>query len=266
MAGMGSWRAADVKFHHLDIQQLNGMSNSCYRVAIVDPELSSVEPQVLLYRKFECEIVSRDLESTVFGCMAEAGLGPKLYYQDEHYRLEGFFKGKALTVWELANPYFNAACAELIYKFHHEAGIADSVAHLAPLNKQRLGIDIAIDEWGPKSIERIPRMREQVNNSSLSEEDKLKILHALDVTEEVCLFPGFQQFFARLVEREDVIFSHNDVQENNILKALSNNEKVLLIDYEYANWNPLTYDLGNYLNEHVCDNAHPEGCGIAYYH
>merc|ERR1711974_512888 len=109
-------------------------------------------------------------------------------------------------------------------------------------------------------------MREQLNNSSLMEEDKLKILHALDSTEEVCLFPGFQQFFARLVEREDVIFSHNDVQENNILKALSNNEEVLLIDYEYANWNPLTYDLGNYLKEHVCDNAHPEGCGIAYYH
>ena len=40
----------------------------------------------------------------------------------------------------------------------------------------------------------------------------------------------------------------------------------MLIDYEYSNWNPRMYDIGNYLNEHVCDNAHPEGCGIHYYH
>jgi thiamine kinase-like enzyme len=39
----------------------------------------------------------------------------------------------------------------------------------------------------------------------------------------------------------------------------------MLIDFEYGGWNPRTYDLGNYLNELVCDNAHPEGCGIKHY-
>ena len=38
-----------------------------------------------------------------------------------------------------------------------------------------------------------------------------------------------------------------------------------MIDYEYSNWNPLTYDLGNFLNEYCCDNAHPEGSGTRHY-
>ena len=39
----------------------------------------------------------------------------------------------------------------------------------------------------------------------------------------------------------------------------------MLIDFEYGGWNPQTYDFASYLNEHVCDNGHPEGSGIKYY-
>lgn len=68
-----------------------------------------------------------------------------------------------------------------------------------------------------------------------------------------------------LVERDAIVMSHNDTQENNILLSLSDNTNLLLIDYEYGYWNPRYYDLGNYANEWTCDNAHPCGTGIAYY-
>ena len=41
---------------------------------------------------------------------------------------------------------------------------------------------------------------------------------------------------------------------------------MILIDYEYGYWNPITYDLGNYLNEYSCDNAYPCGTGVTYYY
>ena len=44
-----------------------------------------------------------------------------------------------------------------------------------------------------------------------------------------------------------------------------NSEDFVLIDYEFAGWNPRTIDLAVYLNENICDNAHPEGSGIKYY-
>lgn len=61
------------------------------------------------------------------------------------------------------------------------------------------------------------------------------------------------------------MLSHNDAQENNILTSLDNNLKITLIDFEYGGWNPVQFDLANYLNELMLDNAHPKGNGIKYY-
>ena len=40
---------------------------------------------------------------------------------------------------------------------------------------------------------------------------------------------------------------------------------MVLIDYEYGMWNPRYYDLANYFNEMICDNAYPKGTGVAYF-
>jgi len=63
--------------------------------------------------------------------------------------------------------------------------------------------------------------------------------------------------YRALVPRDEIVFSHNDVQENNCLISLQDNEQITLIDFEYAGWNPIAYDLANYLNELAFDNAHP---------
>ena len=65
--------------------------------------------------------------------------------------------------------------------------------------------------------------------------------------------------------RNNVVFSHNDCQENNILTSLRDATDIALIDFEYGMWNPEYYDIGNYLNEFVMDNAYPFDNGIALY-
>lgn len=39
--------------------------------------------------------------------------------------------------------------------------------------------------------------------------------------------------------------------------SLNENECLTLIDFEYAFWNPLAYDMANYLNECATDNSYP---------
>ena len=39
----------------------------------------------------------------------------------------------------------------------------------------------------------------------------------------------------------------------------------MLIDYEYAGWNPMAMDLANYINETILDNAYPLDNGITWY-
>ena len=53
---------------------------------------------------------------------------------------------------------------------------------------------------------------------------------------------------------DGIVLSHNDAQENNILMSNQNNENLCLIDYEYSGFNPIAYDLANYLNETYLDN------------
>ena len=48
--------------------------------------------------------------------------------------------------------------------------------------------------------------------------------------------------------------------------SIENNENLIVIDYEYAGWNPIAYDIANFINECVVDLAHPGPTGIKYYY
>ena len=89
------------------------------------------------------------------------------------------------------------------------------------------------------------------------------------MVEKKFLFEGYQQFFQNLIPQNEELFplvlAHNDVQENNILMNLSDNRNLMLIDYEYAGWNPMAMDLANYISETILENAYPYGTGINWY-
>ena len=73
------WSDAVQAPEQVEISQLSGLSNACYRVALKSDVLlppNCQSPRKLLYRKFECEIVDQQVEATLFRCMSEAGLGP----------------------------------------------------------------------------------------------------------------------------------------------------------------------------------------------
>ena len=46
---------------------------------------------------------------------------------------------------------------------------------------------------------------------------------------------------------------------------LSDNRDLLLIDNEYAGWNPMAMDLAVYINETMIDNSHPGPNGVKQY-
>ena len=85
---------------------MSGLSNACYKVELKEHvHLPDAEmPRVFLYRKFECEVVDKQVEATLFRCMSEAGLGPKLVHQSDSFRIEHFFTGRPLSIWEMRNP------------------------------------------------------------------------------------------------------------------------------------------------------------------
>ena len=144
----------------------------------------------------------------------------------------------------------------------HTCGISNAIEAIKPSSESKMGVEIAIDEWGPACIERMARIRAKLNVAD--NPGHQRISEAMDRLERTFLREGYQEWMRTFIPVGKPIVTHSDVQENNILLSFQC-DKVYLIDYEYGTWNPCSYDLANYLNEFICDNNYPTGSGIAHF-
>ncbi len=46
---------------------------------------------------------------------------------------------------------------------------------------------------------------------------------------------------------------------------LKDNNQIMIIDYEYAGWNPMAMDVANYINETMVDNNFQDHNGKTWY-
>ena len=62
------------------------------------------------------------------------------------------------------------------------------------------------------------------------------------------LFDGVEVFLKQLLaplRDGKIVLTNSDIGENNILVSLSDAENIMIIDYEYADWDPMALDLAN---------------------
>lgn len=97
--------------------------------------------------------------------------------------------------------------------------------------------------------------------------------------EKTFLFEGYKEFFESLIpkigeparfNKEFInpfpnVLTHNDCHQNNILMSVINNRDIIVIDNEYAGWNPMAMDLAVYINETMNDNSYPGANGVQWY-
>lgn len=76
------------------------------------------EPRTLLYRRFEQELTDRRIEEAIFKTKSEDGTGPKLYFMNNDYRIEGFFEGRPISIWEMRNPLIYLDYARFICDYN----------------------------------------------------------------------------------------------------------------------------------------------------
>lgn len=125
-----AWAEAvhDIK-DQVEFRKLNGLSNSCYkvsldkRVRLSDPNA----PRTVLYRKIENEVVEKEIEYTIFKSMSDSGQGPKMYGQQEDFRIEGFIESRVLSIWEMRNPAMMDMFVQAIFEMHHTSGTAEAI-------------------------------------------------------------------------------------------------------------------------------------------
>lgn len=151
-----------------------GLSNACYRV-------SSPGVQVILYRKFECKVIDKNVEALIFRIASEQELGPKLLFQCPDFRLEAFLEGRPLSIWEMRNPVFMDAFVDKIFNFNFNETLQTELAKILPLDRENLFADVAANKWGPEVKERFPSMRGKLlQDNGIPHPDQLRAIDAID--------------------------------------------------------------------------------------
>ncbi|CAI0557048.1 unnamed protein product [Linum tenue] len=165
---------------------------------------------------------NRDDEVRTFECMSNHGQGPRLLGRFPEGRVEEFIHARTLSAADLRDPEISALIAAKMREFHN------------------------LEMPGSKTVSVWNKMRDLLGEAkSLCTVRDAKEFR-LDVFEDEI----------NMLEKEiskgrhETGFCHNDLQYGNVMID-EETKAITLIDYEYASYNHIAYDLAN----HFCEMA-----------
>ncbi|KAK0068472.1 ethanolamine kinase 1 [Biomphalaria pfeifferi] len=173
-------------------------------------------------------VINREEELEAFGLLSAAGCAPPLYCTFNNGMAYGFFPGVPLDVETVREPKIQRLIAKELVKIHKIKG--PSQVPLKSKYKER------VLSW----LDALPSHYEDPLKQLVFEKEippKAELKNELE--EIVRTLEGLNM---------DVVFSHNDTLLKNIIYN-EQEEKVNLIDYEYAFYNYEAFDIGNHFAE-----------------
>ncbi|XP_059631515.1 probable choline kinase 1 isoform X2 [Cornus florida] len=216
----------------LQVAQLRGaMTNEVYQISWPrSTNMEAVARTVLvrIYGEGVEIFFNRDEEIRTFECLSMHGQGPRLLGRFPKGRIEEFIHARTLSAGDLRDLKISSLVAAKLREFHH------------------------LDMPGPKNVVLWDKLRSWLGRAkSLCSSEHAKEF-CLDVLEEEI------REMEKVLPRDDqeIGFCHNDLQYGNIMID-EETRSMTLIDYEYANYNPVAYDLANHFCEMVA-NYHSE--------
>ncbi|XP_070283776.1 choline kinase alpha isoform X2 [Myotis yumanensis] len=235
----GAWRGLREDQFHISIIR-GGLSNMLFLCSLPDTVATvGDEPRKVLLRLYGAILKmgteAMVLESVMFAILAERSLGPKLYGIFPQGRLEQFIPSRRLETEELSLPDISAEVAEKMATFH---------GMKMPFNKE--------PKWLFGTME---KYLNQVLRIKFTEGAKVKQLHRFLSYN----LPLELENLRSLLEStpSPVVFCHNDCQEGNILllegRENLENQKLMLIDFEYSSYNYRGFDIANHFCEWMYD-------------
>ncbi|KAM4898389.1 choline kinase alpha isoform 2-T2 [Sylvia borin] len=235
----GAWRG--LREEQLLISPIRGgLSNMLFQCSLPDTiETVADEPRKVLLRLYgailQMGAEAMVLESVMFAILAERALGPKLYGIFPQGRLEEFIPSRKLSTEELSLPDISAEIAEKMARFH---------GMKMPFNKE--------PKWLFGTMEKYLNQVLRIKFTRECQTRKLNKLLSYNLPQEMKNLRAMLE-----ATSSPVVFCHNDCQEGNILllegRESSENQKLMLIDFEYSSYNYRGFDIGNHFCEWMYD-------------
>ncbi|KAH0449148.1 hypothetical protein IEQ34_022948 [Dendrobium chrysotoxum] len=167
---------------------------------------------------------NREDEIRTFELMSRHGQGPHLLGRFHNGRVEEFIHARTLSATDLRDPEISALIASKLREFHD------------------------LDMPGPRKVHLWDRLRNWHKAAQR--------LCSTEQAKEFCLDTLEEEISSleKLLAGDDqrIGFCHNDLQYGNIMMD-EETKQITIIDYEYASFNPIAYDIANHFCEMAAD-------------
>uniref|UniRef100_A0A7C9A171 Choline kinase 2 n=1 Tax=Opuntia streptacantha TaxID=393608 RepID=A0A7C9A171_OPUST len=219
-----NWRDV-VDPNALQVIRLKGaMTNQVYQIKW--PTKSGEMSRKVLVRMYGEGIdvfFNREDEIHTFEYMSKHGQGPRLLGRFSNGRIEEFIRARTLSASDLRDPEISALIAAKLKEFHE------------------------LDMPGPKRVTLWNRLRDWLSTA--------KRLCPPQQAQEFRLYAlggEISELERKLSTNKHIGFCHNDLQYGNIMID-EETRSITLIDYEYASYNPVAFDIANHFCEMAAD-------------
>jgi len=222
----------------------SGLSNVNYRVSMASPAVSVPCVLFRVYGKGMTILFDSTMEFQTFKMLSKFQIAPRLYASDDDWRIEEWHDSIPLPTRSMCNPSILAQVAAQLGRLHKISSKSDFPAKLQaeqPLHVTRL------ERWGDAffQIARHPRVANTAARMGVQEM----------LTERDWLAKFVAEGSSGTGSGLDVVFSHWDCQENNVLQTPYG---LRLIDFEYSGMEHQAFDIANYFVECTIDYLHDE--------
>ncbi|KAL9321695.1 hypothetical protein ACSQ67_009748 [Phaseolus vulgaris] len=170
----------------------------------------------------------RSHEIQTFEFMSKSGQGPRLLGRFTNGRVEEFIHARTLTASDLRDPSISALIAAKLKDFHD------------------------LDMPGEKQVYLWDTLRNWLSEAKrLSSPKEVEAFYLDTIDKEIAILEKELSGAHQMIG-----FCHNDLQYGNIMLDEETNS-VTIIDYEYASYNPVAFDIANHFCE-MAANYHAE--------
>ena len=252
------------KVIEINLKDIGGLSNTNYLATITNSTTNEMIDQIL-YRKFGeiSDVVDRDLETMIINDLAQKGLGPKIYEKDKNgkYRIDEYLSNTSpiqkkdefapIVINQINQIVNNYSLIINMYKYHISGEninfsiIKDAISK----PKRRINnnmFDKCMVEMYNKAILSFNIFSEQFKANINRENNKI-LYEQFESLEKYMI--NYKKLFTSIFPKSGfMILCHNDIHRLNLIVRKSDN-KLFVLDHEYACLNLIGNDFANYMNE-----------------
>ena len=238
---------------------------------------SAIVPNVVLIRLFGAAgLIDRDVETSTYMALAQAGLAPPYYGAFGNGRVEGWMEGmRPLQTHELGHPDMARGIAAAMAQLHYGMDVPPHLVELSsssssdppgtadeptqPSAVLQPVLWTQLSEWYEQAVTAVRECKFPTSY----DQQRANQLNVLSSSSSSTRIPDELTWLQKLIDpttdsttndttrtRPTIRLCHNDVLASNILYQ-DDTQQIQLIDFEYGGCNYPSFDIANHWNEYA---------------